>query len=64
MSKMYEILSKKVNIENIVGKEENAGFQHFLCFHHCFQKPSLPKYSANFGLFGRQLIVILFCYVH
>ena len=24
--------------ENIVGKEENAGYQHFLHFPHCFQK--------------------------
>ena len=25
-------------IENIVGKEENAGYQHFLLFAQCFQK--------------------------
>ena len=25
-------------IENIVGKEENAGYQHFLLFPQCFQK--------------------------
>ena len=25
-------------VENIVGKGENAGFQHFLLFPHCFQK--------------------------
>ena len=25
-------------VENIVGKEENAGYQHFLLFHQCFQK--------------------------
>ena len=25
-------------IENIVGKEENAGYQHFLLFPPCFQK--------------------------
>ena len=25
-------------IENIVGKEENAGYQHFLLFQQCFQK--------------------------
>ena len=24
-------------IENIVGKEENAGYQHFLLFPQCFQ---------------------------
>ena len=28
-------------IENIVGKGENAGNQHFLLFPQCFQKPSL-----------------------
>ena len=27
-------------IENIVGKEENAGYQHFLLFPQCFQKLS------------------------
>ena len=25
-------------IENIVGKEENAGYQHFLLFPQCFEK--------------------------
>ena len=25
-------------IENIVGKEENAGYQHFLLFPQCFRK--------------------------
>ena len=25
-------------IANILGKEENAGYQHFLLFPHCFQK--------------------------
>ena len=33
-----EILS--VRIENIVGKGENAGYQHFLLFPQCFQKAS------------------------
>ena len=28
--------------ENIVGKGGNAGYQHFLLFPLCFQKPSLP----------------------
>ena len=27
--------------ENIVGKGENAGYQHFLLFPQCFQKASL-----------------------
>ena len=28
-------------VENIVGKGENAGYQHFLLFPQCFQRPSL-----------------------
>ena len=28
-------------VENSVGKGENAGYQHFLLFPHCFQKTSL-----------------------
>ena len=28
--------------ENIIGKGENAGYQHFLLFPLCFQKASLP----------------------
>ena len=27
-------------VENIVGKGENAGYQHFLLFLQCIQKPS------------------------
>ena len=30
-------------VENIVGKGENAGYQHFLLFPRCFQKPSCPR---------------------
>ena len=30
-------------IENIVGKGENAGYQHFLLFPQCFQKVSCFK---------------------
>ena len=29
-------------VENIVGKGENAGYQHFLLFPQCFQKEFLP----------------------
>ena len=28
-------------VENIVGKAENAGYQHFPLFPQCFQKASL-----------------------
>ena len=29
-------------VENIMGKGENAGDQHFLLFPQCFQKASFP----------------------
>ena len=29
-------------VENIVGKGENAGYQHFLLLPQCFQKSSFP----------------------
>ena len=36
--KLKFVLEKK---ENIVGKGENAGYQHFLLFPQCFQKDSI-----------------------
>ena len=36
-------------IENIVGKGENAGYQHFLFFPQCFQKTSFLG-SSKFGI--------------
>ena len=32
-------------MENIVGKEENAGYQHFLLFPQCFQKAFSSRVS-------------------
>ena len=29
-------------VENIVGKGENAGYQHFLVFPQCFKRPFFP----------------------
>ena len=51
-SKLKAIADDKINlnkkskpvlgrVENIVGKGENAGYQHFLLFQQCFQKVSL-----------------------
>ena len=38
-------------IENIMGKEENAGYQHFLLFPQCFQKAlSSGLLKARIGL--------------
>ena len=34
-------------IENIVGKGENAGYQHFLLFPQCFQKSSFSGSSKG-----------------
>ena len=50
-SKMKDFADDKMNVtqklnfvlgrvENIVGKGENAGYQHFLLFPQCFQKLS------------------------
>ena len=36
-------------IVNIVGKGENAGYQHFLLFQQCFQKDSLSR-SLKVGI--------------
>ena len=30
-------------VENTVGKGENTGYQQFLLFAQCFQKPSLSR---------------------
>ena len=34
------MISVSDRVENIVGKGENAGYQHFLHFPQCFQKAS------------------------
>ena len=50
-SKLVAFVDDKVNetqnlkfvlgrVDNIVGKGENGGYQHFLLFPQCFQKPS------------------------
>ena len=51
MTKLKAFADDKVNVakmmialfnrvENTVGNGENAGYQHFLLFPHCFPKPS------------------------
>ena len=37
-------------IENTVGKEENAGYLHFLFFLQCFPKPSSSLGSLKVGI--------------
>ena len=41
------IISVFDRVENIVGKGENAGYQHFLLFPQCFQKASYPDRSKG-----------------
>ena len=42
-------------VENIVGKGENAGYQHFLLLPQYFQKAYIPE-SLKVGLCGKELI--------
>ena len=37
-------------VENIVGKGENAGYQHFLLFLQCFKKGYFLEGCENSGL--------------
>ena len=54
---MIEVLIESV--ENIVGKAENAGYQHFLLFPQCYQKAfssgalTLSQTSPGFYLFAK-----------
>ena len=34
-------------VENTLGKEENAGYQHFLLFPMCFPKPTLMSLKVG-----------------
>ena len=43
-----------VRVENIVGKGENAGYQHFLLFPQCYQKASFSM-SIKLELCGKSL---------
>ena len=41
------IISVFDTAENIVGKGENAGYQHFLLFPQCFGKATFPDLSKG-----------------
>ena len=41
------IISVVDRVENIVGKGENAGYQHFLLFLQCFEKAPFPDMSKG-----------------
>ena len=44
-------------VENIVGKGENAGYQHFLLLPQCFQKPILQG-SLKLGIVSSKQLTI------
>ena len=44
-------------IENIVGKGENAGKQHFLLFPQCFQTAFSLGTSCKWPLYGKEIIM-------
>ena len=57
-SKLKAFADDKINVteglksalgreENIMRKGENAGYQHFLLFQQCFQKPSLLESESG-----------------
>ena len=50
-------------VENIVGKGENAGYQHFLLFPQCFQKASYTG-SLKVVNAGRGKKVLIPTYIH
>ena len=41
------IISVFDRVENILGKEENSGYQHFLLFPQCSEKASFPDTSEG-----------------
>ena len=43
-------------VENIVGKGENAGCQHFLLFPQCFQKSSFLRILKYHTMFYRSCV--------
>ena len=49
------IISVLDRVENIVGTGENAGYQHFLLFLQCFQKPFFLNGRFNSELYGKEL---------
>ena len=52
LNAVKEIISVFHRVENIEGKGENAGYQHFLLFPKCFQKASFAG-PLKSGLCGK-----------
>ena len=49
------IISVFDRVETIVGKGENAGYQHFLLFPQCFEKASFQDTSKGANVWERFL---------
>ena len=47
------LLGRIAKKKNILGKEENAGYQHFLLFPQCFQKTSSMGVSKSWDYEGK-----------
>ena len=56
------LISLSDKVENIVGNGENAGFQHFLLFKQCFQKPSLSG-SLKVGIVWQRVDQVIGFYL-
>ena len=53
MSNVAEIsISVTDRVKNILGKEEDAGYQHCLIFPQCVQRADLPHGRKKLGLCG------------
>ena len=50
-------------VKNMVGKEENAGYQHFLLYPQCFQKRYLSQGRLKSGLCGEELTLVFFAHL-
>ena len=46
------IISVCDRVENIVGKGENAGYQHFLLFSQCFEEGFFPRHVKGCHCLG------------
>ena len=59
------IISVFDRVENIVGKGENDGYQHFLLFPQCFEKAFFPDISKGVIVWEQVIIVkinfVIFC---
>ena len=61
MGDLFSLKNKKKKKKNIVGKGENAGYQHFLLSPQCFQKASLAgSLKVGFNGTGRDSLTEIY----